>query len=194
MRTRPRARSHRAATAPEPPTPGGTSIPRFCTAPVIGSTPRTISGLFAWADRASAIKLGLLPSGVVRHDGAMSPVADPRRRPSSAVSAGAVALAVNKPGSPPEVPGSPSGLVVLILGVAATYTSRPSELGAHATEAIGSRLGGSVCRPRSATYLNPSTAPLAAVSTAHNATNEPLPDPALAVLRKATQCPSGAQL
>jgi hypothetical protein len=48
----------------------------------------------------------------------------------------------NKPGSPPDDIGSPRGFVTVIFGVAAVYTNRPSGLGAHATDASGTKLAG----------------------------------------------------
>ena len=72
----------------------------------------------------------------------MSPVAVPSRVPSSAVRAGPAGVAKNKPGSPPDDIGSPKGFVTVIFGVAAVYTSLPSGLGAHATDASGTKLAG----------------------------------------------------
>jgi len=70
--------------------------------------------------------------------------------PASAVRAGPLGVARNNPASPPEVKGKPSEFVTVILGVAAAYTRRPSELGSQAAEVTACGLAESGWRPRSA--------------------------------------------
>src|SRR5207253_6738297 len=129
-----------AVSVPELPTRAGKSTPRSATVPDLGSTLRTTNGLLPRSDRARTTRFAPPGPFAPGHTGAIKSFAVPKRRPSSAPSAGPLGVATNSPTSPPVEPGSPRRLLTAIFGVGAAKISRPSDAGLQATAATGRML------------------------------------------------------